>query len=70
MTALSAPAATGTPATLMTADEFTARYAHIHAELVKGIVKEYPVPWPRHGKICATMTRLLGVHVEAHDLGT
>ena len=43
MTALSAPAPTGTPATLMTADEFTARYANIHAELVKGIVKEYPV---------------------------
>ncbi len=69
MTALSAPAPTGTLATLVTADEFTARYANIHAELVKGIVKEYPVPWARHGKICATMTRLIGVHVEAHDLG-
>src|SRR5260370_1591146 len=69
MTPLSAPAPTGTLAPLLTADEFRARYANIHGELVKGIVKEYPVPWPRHGKVCATMTRLIGNYVEAHDLG-
>ena len=69
MTALSASATTSTPATLMTADEFTARYANIHAELVKGIVKESPVPWPRHGKICSRIDRLIGNHVEAQDLG-
>jgi Uma2 family endonuclease len=53
----------------MTAEEFTSRYVNIHAELVKGIVKEYPVPWPKHGKICLTIGRLLGNHVETHDLG-
>lgn len=53
----------------MTADEFMARYAHVHAELVRGVVKEYPVPWPKHGKICLTIGRLIGNHVEEHDLG-
>jgi Uma2 family endonuclease len=69
MTPLSPPGPAVTPATLLTADEFTARYANIHAELVKGIVKEYPVTRPRHGTVCATITRLIGVHVDAHDLG-
>jgi Uma2 family endonuclease len=58
-----------TPATPMTAEEFTGRYANRHAELVEGVVKEYPVPWPRHGKICLTIGRLIGNHVEAHDVG-
>jgi Uma2 family endonuclease len=69
MTALPATAASAAPATLMTADEFTARYAHIHAELVKGVVKEYPVPFPKHGFICSRIDRLLGNHVDANDLG-
>jgi Uma2 family endonuclease len=60
---------TTTPTTLMTADEFTARYTNIHAELVEGIVKEYPVPWPKHGKIRMTIGALIFNHVEAHDLG-
>jgi Uma2 family endonuclease len=53
----------------MTAEEFIARYINVHAELVKGIVKEYPVPWPKHGFICSRMDRFLGNHVDAHDLG-
>ena len=57
------------PVTLLTAAEFTARYEHIHAELVKGFVKEYPVPWPKHGKICWTFGHLLGNYLDAHDLG-
>jgi Uma2 family endonuclease len=65
MTALSVPA----PTTLMSADEFTARYAGVHAELVKGIVKEYPVPFPKHGFICLRIGRLIGNHVETNDLG-
>src|ERR1035441_8804875 len=56
-------------ATLLTAGEFTARYEHIHAELVKGIVKEYPVPWPKHGKICMTIGHLVCNYVDAHDVG-
>jgi Uma2 family endonuclease len=53
----------------MTAAEFTARYANVHAELVKGIVKEYPVPWPKHGFICTTIAHLLASHVIQNDLG-
>jgi Uma2 family endonuclease len=59
----------GTPAPLLTAAEFAARYGGVHAELVKGIVKEYPVPFPKHGMICSRIDRLLGNHVEANDLG-
>lgn len=65
MTPVSVPA----PATLMTANEFTARYANVHAELVKGIVKEYPVPFPKHGVICLTIAWLLKQHVHQYDLG-
>ena len=68
-TSIALPAPPGPPVTLLTAAEFTARYEHVHAELVKGIVKEYPVPWPKHGKICARMTSLILQHAEAHDLG-
>jgi Uma2 family endonuclease len=57
------------PTALLTAAEFTARYEHVHAELVKGIVKEYPVPWPKHGKICLTIGYLLRRFMEDHDLG-
>lgn len=55
--------------TLLTAAEFTARYANIHAELVKGIVKEYPGPWPKHGFICSTAAWILKNHVMQNDLG-
>jgi Uma2 family endonuclease len=64
-----APATLATPATLMTADEFTARYANVHAELVQGVVKESPMPGLKHGKICMTIGRLVANHVEAQDLG-
>ena len=57
------------PPALLTAAEFTARYAGIHAELVNGIVKEYPVPWPKHGFVCSRIDRLIGNHVEENDLG-
>jgi Uma2 family endonuclease len=53
----------------MTAAEFTARYANVHAELVKGVVQEYPVPFQTHGFICGRMAYLLFSHVETHDLG-
>ncbi len=69
MTTLSASVPPTPPPTLMTADEFTARYAHRHAELVAGIVKEYPVPHLKHGKICATITALIWHHVSQADLG-
>jgi Uma2 family endonuclease len=55
---------------LLSVEEFLARYADRPGfELVHGVVKEPPMPWPRHGKLCARMTILIGVHVETHDLG-
>lgn len=69
MSTLPATVTPAAPPVLMTADEFTARYVNVHAELIKGVVKEYPVAWPKHGKICLTIGRLIGNHVETHDLG-
>src|SRR4051794_20035444 len=56
-------------APLLTAEEFARRYHHHQAELVKGVVKELPMPSPRHGKHCATIARLIGNHVAEKDLG-
>lgn len=57
------------PAVFLTADEFTARYADRRAELVQGVVKEYPVPTTKHGKICFTIGHLIGNYLDAHDIG-
>ena len=48
MTPLAA-APQSTAPTLVTAAEFMARYDNVRAELVKGIVKELPVPGFEHG---------------------
>lgn len=69
MTTLSTQVPNVAPTTLLTAAEFTARYANIHAELVKGIVKEYPVPFPKHDKVCATMSGFLWQYASGADLG-
>jgi Uma2 family endonuclease len=69
MTTLSAAAPPPPPPDLVTAEEFTTRYAHLRAELVKGIVKEYPVPFVKHGTICATISALLWIHVSQAKLG-
>ncbi len=58
-----------TPAGLMTAPEFAARYGGERVELVKGQVRELPMPFPRHGKICFCMGYFLGDHAFKHDLG-
>lgn len=54
---------------LLTAEEFVRQYGSQRVELVKGVVKEVPMPFPKHGKLCATMTRLLGNHAEDRNLG-
>lgn len=54
---------------LMTAEEFARRHGNDRVELVKGIVVEMPMPFPKHGMICAIVTRLLANHVADHDLG-
>jgi Uma2 family endonuclease len=69
MSNLTALTPTAAPAALLTAEEFTVGYENVHAELVKGVVKEYPVPWFKHGFICSKIDRLIGTHVDAHDLG-
>src|SRR5262245_7425570 len=47
-----------TPA-LMTVEEFVRRYSNQRVELVKGVVKELPMPFPKHGKICVMVVYLL-----------
>ena len=59
---------TPTPA-LMTAEEFAAQYSNRRAELVRGRVVEVPMPFAKHGKVCARTTTLLQVFVDANDLG-
>lgn len=54
---------------LLTAAEFADRYSHLRYELVRGVPVETPMPNLRHGKACATVSRLLGNFVEEHDLG-
>jgi len=50
-------------------DEFTARHAGQRVELVKGVVKELPMPGTRHGILCSRIDRLIGNHVAANNLG-
>jgi Uma2 family endonuclease len=60
---------TGAPPALLTAAEFVARYQHVHAELVKGVVKEYPVPTQKHGLICLEIAFAIKDFVTRNDLG-
>ena len=54
---------------LMTAEEFFRRYPHHHVELIRGVVKELPIPGTEHGAICQAMAMLLGIHVVDRALG-
>jgi Uma2 family endonuclease len=54
--------------TTITADEFVARYGRHRMELNKGYPTVLPMPGARHGKVCATLARLLGNHVADKDL--
>lgn len=56
-------------APLMTAEEFFARHESDRVELVRGIVKESPMPDYEHGYICNQIGRYLGNFVEDHDFG-
>ncbi len=57
------------PPGLMTADEFAQRHGGEYVELVKGQVKELPMPFPKHGKICFKAARYFGNFIEERDLG-
>lgn len=67
MSAVTAPASS--PPALLTAAEFAARYENAHVELVKGVVKEYPVPTQNHGHICLEIAYRIKAHVVANDRG-
>lgn len=63
------PPPTVAPPALLTAEEFAARHAHRHAELVKGVLQEYPMPMPKHGFICSRIAYWLTSHIEESGLG-
>jgi Uma2 family endonuclease len=56
-----------TETNLMTAETFCELYENRRAELVKGVVKELPMPWIKHGKICLRIGSLLLQYADAHD---
>jgi Uma2 family endonuclease len=62
------PPPAGAPAGI-SVEDFLARHGGDHVELVQGIVNEMLVPGLEHGKICARLTMLIGLHVDANDLG-
>jgi Uma2 family endonuclease len=57
------------PTALMTAEEFFARYPNHHVELVRGVVREVPMPGGRHGGVTARLTGELYVYLRANDIG-
>lgn len=58
-----------TPPVLMTAEEFTSKYVHVRAELVKGIVVEYPMPGFQLGLICLNFGYCLRAYLEKNHIG-
>ena len=54
---------------LLTGEEFVKRYPDHYVELVKGVVKEIPMPGGEHGAVCGAIARLIGVFVAGHELG-
>ena len=65
---VNSPAPTPGP-TLITADEFMAKYDHLDADLVMGQLKEYGMAFGRHGQVCSKADRLIGNFVEDGQLG-
>jgi Uma2 family endonuclease len=53
----------------MTADEFVRKHAGDRVELIDGVVRELPMPFFKHGNVCATFSRRLGNFAEEHDCG-
>jgi Uma2 family endonuclease len=57
------------PPTLMTAAEFAQRHGGDYVELIQGVVRELPMAFPKHGRICFFMGYLMEEHAKKHDLG-
>jgi Uma2 family endonuclease len=53
----------------MTAEEFARLHGGDNVELIKGQVRELPMPFPKHGKICNNMAFELTVYTRRQDLG-
>lgn len=60
---------TAAPVLLMTAEEFVRRYLRANFELVKGVLKELPVPFLKHGRICFLIARFIEEAAERQTLG-
>jgi Uma2 family endonuclease len=55
---------------LVTAEEFVLRHGHDSGvELVNGRIVWLPMPGAKHGYVANKVSRLIGNHVEANDLG-
>jgi Uma2 family endonuclease len=54
---------------LMTAEEFAQKHGGDYVELIDGEVKELPVPFNKHGKICNWASFYITQFALAHDLG-
>jgi Uma2 family endonuclease len=57
------------PTALMTAAEFAQRHGGDYMELIQGQVRELPRAFPKHGRICLLIGRLMDEHAEKNDLG-
>jgi Uma2 family endonuclease len=55
---------------LITAEEFAEMPDDRYTELVEGRIIELPPPNLLHGRICYLVAKILGSHVDPHDLGT
>jgi Uma2 family endonuclease len=62
-----AQAAAPVPAPLLTAEEFAQRSGNQRVELVKGVVKELPMPFFKHGEICGTIAYFLIEYARKHN---
>jgi Uma2 family endonuclease len=50
-------------------EEFVERYAGDRTELIEGVVRELPMPMPKHGKMCFLIARVIGNFVIDRDIG-
>lgn len=64
-----APTAPAAGAPTLTLDEFLSKHAGAYVEVIKGVVKEIPMPQPLHGSICLNASIYLGGFIKQHGLG-
>jgi Uma2 family endonuclease len=57
------------PPRLLTAGEFVQHYPNHRKELIRGVVKEVPVPFAKHGYVCMELGRLIANFAKERGLG-